>query len=83
MFFDNIDGANIETNTKDATKSIENTALCPDKTIVPLDVILKRLMKNVLHEENCTAGRGVLSANLRIHNEKGSEYGGQQGTFSV
>ena len=37
-FFDYIDGANIETNTKDARKKIENIALHPDETIISLDV---------------------------------------------
>ena len=37
-FFDNIDGANIETNTKDARETIENVALDPDETIISLDV---------------------------------------------
>ena len=32
-FFDNIDGANIETNTKEAREKIENIALDPDETI--------------------------------------------------
>ena len=45
-FFDNIDGANIEINTKDATETIENIALDPDETIIPLDV--KSLFTNVL-----------------------------------
>ena len=35
-FFD-IDGANIETNTKDARETIENIALDPDETIISLD----------------------------------------------
>ena len=42
-FFDNLDGANIETNTKDARKTIESIA--PDKTIKSLDV--KSLYINV------------------------------------
>ena len=37
-FFDNIDGANIETNTQDARETIENIALDPDGTIISLDV---------------------------------------------
>ena len=44
-FFDNIDGANIETNTKEAREKIENIALDPDETIISLDV--KRLYTNV------------------------------------
>ena len=44
-FFDNIDGANIETNTKQARETIENIALDPDETIISLDV--KRLYNNV------------------------------------
>ena len=44
-FFDNIDGANIETNTKDARETIENIALDPDETIISLDV--KGLYTNV------------------------------------
>ena len=44
-FFDNIDGANIETNTKDARETIENIALDPDETIKLLDV--KSLYTNV------------------------------------
>ena len=42
-FFDNLDEANIETNTKDARKTIESIA--PDKTIKSLDV--KSLYINV------------------------------------
>ena len=37
-FFDNIDGLNIETNTKDAREIIENIALDPDEAIISLDV---------------------------------------------
>ena len=37
-FFDNIDGANIETNTKEARETIENIALDPDETTRSLDV---------------------------------------------
>ena len=37
-FFDNIDGANIETNNKKAIETIENIALDPDETIKSLDV---------------------------------------------
>ena len=37
-FFDNIDGANIETNIKDARETIENRALDPDETIISFDV---------------------------------------------
>ena len=44
-FFDNIDGANIETNTKEARETIENIALDPDETIISLDV--KSLYTNV------------------------------------
>ena len=44
-FFDNIDGANIETITKEARETIENIALDPDETIVSLDV--KSLYTNV------------------------------------
>ena len=44
-FFDNIDGANIETNTKEAREKIENIALDPDETIISLDV--KSLYTNV------------------------------------
>ena len=36
-FFDNIDGVDIETNTKDARETIENIALDPDETIISLD----------------------------------------------
>ena len=43
-FFD-IDGANIETNTKDARETIENIAQDPDETIKSLDV--KTLYTNV------------------------------------
>ena len=39
-FFDNIDGANIETNTEVAREKIENIALDPDETIISLDVKL-------------------------------------------
>ena len=48
-FFDNIDGANIETNTKQARETIENIALDPDETIISLDV--KRLYNNVALKE--------------------------------
>ena len=48
-FFDNIDGANIEINTKDATETIENIALDPDETKIPLD--MKSLYTNVLLKE--------------------------------
>ena len=44
-FFDNINGANIETNTKGAREIIENIALDPDETIISLDV--KSLYTNV------------------------------------
>ena len=44
-FFDNIDGANIETNTKEARKPIENIALDPVETIISLDA--KSLYTNV------------------------------------
>ena len=44
-FFDNIDGANIETNTKEARETIENIDLDPGKTIISLDV--KSLYTNV------------------------------------
>ena len=37
-FFDNTDGANIETNTKDARETIENIALDLDEIIISLDV---------------------------------------------
>ena len=37
-FFDNIDGLNIETNTKDARETIENIALDPDEAVISLDV---------------------------------------------
>ena len=57
-FFDNINGANIETNTKDARETIENIAL--DETIISLDVNslytnvpLKRQLK--LLYRSCTA----------------------------
>ena len=45
QFFDNIDGANIETNNKEARETIENIALGPDETIKSLDV--KGLYTNV------------------------------------
>ena len=45
MFFDNIDGAKIDTNTKAARETIENIALDPDETIISLDV--KHLYTNV------------------------------------
>ena len=45
IFFDRIDGANIETNTKEARETIENIALDPDETIISLDV--KSLYTNV------------------------------------
>ena len=44
-FFDNTDGANKETNTKEARETIENIALYPDETIISLDV--KSLYTNV------------------------------------
>ena len=44
-FFDHIDGANIETNTKDARETIGNIALDTDETITSLDV--KSLYTNV------------------------------------
>ena len=44
-FFDNIDGANIETNTNEARETIENIDLDPDETIISLDV--KSLYTNV------------------------------------
>ena len=44
-FFDNIDGANIETNTKEARKPVEKIALDPDETIISLDA--KSLYTNV------------------------------------
>ena len=47
--FDNIDEANIETNTKEARETIENIALDPDETIISPDV--KRLYTNVLLKE--------------------------------
>ena len=45
MFFDDADGANIETNTKEARETIENVALDLDETIISLDV--KSLYTNV------------------------------------
>ena len=44
-FFDNIDGANIETITEDIRETIENIAPDPDETIISLDV--KSLYTNV------------------------------------
>ena len=44
-FFGNIDGANIETNNKEARETIENNVLDPDETIRSLDV--KSLYTNV------------------------------------
>ena len=44
-FFDNIDGANVETNTDEARETIENIDLDPDETIISLDV--KSLYTNV------------------------------------
>ena len=44
-FFDNIDCANIETNTEDTRERIENIFRDPDKTIISLDV--KSLYLNV------------------------------------
>ena len=44
-FFDNTDGSNKETNTKEARETIENIALDPDETIISLDV--KSLYTNV------------------------------------
>ena len=48
-FFDNIDGANLETNTKEARETIENIALDLDETIISLDE--KSLYTNVPLEE--------------------------------
>ena len=48
-FFDNIDGANTENNTKDARETIENISLDPDETIISLDV--KTLYTNIPLEE--------------------------------
>ena len=42
---DNIDGANLETNTKEARETIENIALDPDEIIKSFDV--KSLYTNV------------------------------------
>ena len=44
-FFDSIDGANKETNTKEAREAIENIALDPDEAIISFDV--KSLYTNV------------------------------------
>ena len=44
-FFDNIDGAKIEINTKDARETIENNSLDTDETILSLDV--KTLYTNI------------------------------------
>ena len=44
-FFDNIDGANIETITKDAREKLGNIALDPNETMISLDV--KNLYNNV------------------------------------
>ena len=56
-FFDDIDGANKETNTKKARETIENIALDPDETIISLDVKslytnvnLKEAIENALHK---------------------------------
>ena len=49
-FFDNIDGANIETNTRDARETIENIALDPNETIITLDV--RSLYTNVPLKES-------------------------------
>ena len=52
-FFDKIDGANIETNTKDAREKIENISLGPDETIITLDVKIFLFKTNVpLKEAN-------------------------------
>ena len=48
-FLNNIDGANIETNTKYAREMIENIALNQDETVISLDV--KSLYINVLLKE--------------------------------
>ena len=45
IFFDNIDGANIETITKDAREKLGNIALDPNETMISLDV--KNLYNNV------------------------------------
>ena len=37
-FTDSIEGANMETNTKDARETIENIALDPDETVKSLGV---------------------------------------------
>ena len=83
-FFDKIDGANIENNTKDARETIETTALDPDETISSLDV--KRLYTNVpLKEAIEIALKKLYSQESppEIQRAAAFEYGGQQSIFQV
>ena len=59
---DNIDGANIEINTKDARETIENIALDPDETIISLDV--KSLFTNA------TLKKAIETALQKLYNQE-------------
>ena len=86
-FFDNIDGANIETNTKDKRETIENIALDPDETIISLDV--NSLYTDVpLKEEIEIALQKLYSQKSPLETQKATmkkafEYGGQQSIFQL
>ena len=83
-FFDKIDGANIENNTKDARETIETTALDPDKTISSLDV--KRLYTNLPLKEAIEIALQKLYSQEsppEIQRAAAFEYGGQQSIFQV
>ena len=86
-FFDNIDGANIETNTKDNRETIENIALDPDETIISPDV--NSLYTDVpLKEAIEIALQKLYSQKSPLETQKATmkkafEYGGQQSKFQV
>ena len=86
-FFDNIDGANIETNTKDNRETIENIALDPDETIISPDV--NSLYTDVpLKEAIEIALQKLYSQKSPLETQKATmkkafEYGGQQSIFQV
>ena len=85
-FYDNIDGANIETNTKDVRKTIENVALDPDGTIISLDV--KSLYTNVPLKEAIEIALQKLYSQesppeIQRATMKNFEIGGQQNIFQV
>ena len=85
-FYDNINGANIETNTKDVRKTIENVALDPDGTIISLDV--KSLYTNVPLKEAIEIALQKLYSQesppeIQRATMKNFEIGGQQSIFQV